>query len=135
MESPKVLDGEALAALRELQEPGAPDIVLEVVRMFLDDSAQCRQAAERALAAGDASALAFAAHRLRGSAALLGLNRLQQTADDLERVANLGGPTEWAARLHRMQEALVEAHDALSAASLVRADNAPDRTVPSARRL
>lgn len=121
MESPKVLDLDALSALRELQEPNTPDIVLEVVRMFVDDSEQCRVAAERALAAGNASALAFSAHRLRGSAALLGLCRLQQTADDLERVANLGGPTEWAARLHRMQDALDEANDALRTASLVRA--------------
>jgi HPt (histidine-containing phosphotransfer) domain-containing protein len=113
MDTPKVLDVAALMSLRELQEPGAPDIVLEVVRMFAADSAQCRHAAERALAAGDASALAFAAHRLRGSAGLLGLGRLQQAADDLERVANLGGPTEWAARLRRMQHALAEAHASL----------------------
>ena len=129
MESPKVLDLEALAALRELQEPDAPDIVLEVVRMFVDDSAQCQQAAERALAAGDATALAFAAHRLRGSAGLLGLLALQQTADDLERVANLGGPTEWAARLQRMLDALADARDALRAASPVRAD----RTISTPR--
>ena len=128
MQSPKTLDVAALAALRELQEPGAPDIVLEVVRMFLGDSAQCREAAERALVAGDASALAFAAHRLRGSAALLGLERLQQTAEDVERVANLGGPTEWAARLHRMQDALAEADEALRAASLGRAARAPRRS-------
>lgn len=135
MEPPKTLGFEALAALRELQEPGAPDIVLEVVRMFLDDSAHCRQAAERALAAGDASALAFAAHRLKGSAGLLGLGRLQQSADDLERVANLGGPTEWAARLHRMRDAVIEAHEALRAAGLMRADNAQDRTTAAERRL
>ena len=122
MESPKVLDLDALRALRELQEPDTPDIVLDVVRMFVDDSEQCRVAAERALAAGNASALAFSAHRLRGGAALLGLCQLQQTADDLERVANRGGPTEWAARLHRMRDALAEANAALRTASSVRAE-------------
>jgi HPt (histidine-containing phosphotransfer) domain-containing protein len=134
MEPPKVLNFEAVAALRELQASGAPDIVLEVVRMFLDDSTHCREAAERALAAGDASALAFAAHRLKGSAGLLGLGRLQQSADALERVANLGGPTEWTARLHRMHDALIEAHDALRAARLMRADRAQHGTIAAERR-
>lgn len=113
MDTLKVLDVDALSSLRELQAPGAPDIVLEVVRMFAEDSIRCRQAAERAIAAGDASALAFAAHRLRSSAGLLGLSRLRQAAEDLERVANLGGPTEWAARLRRVRDALAEADAAL----------------------
>ena len=118
MDTHKVFDPEALRALRRLQDPGEPDIVAEVLRMFFDDSSQCRRAADDALAAGDATALAVAAHRLRSSAGLLGLQRLQQSAVDLEQVANTGGPTEWAARLFRVQEALGEACEALREASV-----------------
>lgn len=117
MESHKVLDDAALVSLRKLQEPGEPDIVTEVVRMFFEDSAKCREAAESAFAASDAASLAVAAHRLRGSASLLGLERLEQRAEDLEEVAVCGGPNEWATRLFRVQEALIEASLALRAAS------------------
>jgi len=119
MESHKILDDAALVSLRKLQEPGAPDIVTEVVRLFVDDSAKCREAAESAFAASDATSLAVAAHRLRGSASLLGLERLQQSAKDLEEIAVVGGPNEWATRLFRVQEALSEALLALRNASLV----------------
>jgi HPt (histidine-containing phosphotransfer) domain-containing protein len=117
MDSHKVLHDEALTALRKLQDPGEPDIVVEVVHMFFEDSAKCREAAESAFAERDAASLAVAAHRLRGSASLLGLERLQHTAEDLEEIANIGGPTDWAARLFRLQEALSEAHLALREAT------------------
>ena len=113
MDTHKVLDSEALTSLRTLQDPGEPDIVSEVVRMFFEDSDKCRVAAESAFALSDSSGLAVAAHRLRGSASLLGLQRLQQSAEDLEQIANVGGRTDWATRLFRVQETLSEAHAAL----------------------
>lgn len=113
MQSLKVLDRAMLDSLRELQAPGDPDIIDELVRMFTADSALCRRAAEEALQARDANALAVAAHRLRGSAGLLGLQRLQRAAEELERVANVGGPSEWTARMLRVGEALAEAQSAL----------------------
>lgn len=114
----KVLDREALETLRNLQDPNEPDLVAEVTQVFFEDSTRCREAAERAFADKDPSALALAAHRLRGSAGLLGLQQLQQSAEDLEHVANVGEPTEWAARLFRMREAIDDAYLALREAAL-----------------
>lgn len=118
MQSLKVLDRAMLDSLRELQAPGDPDIIDELVRMFTADSARCCAAAEDALHRRDATALAVAAHRLRGSAGLLGLQRLQRAAEALERVANVGGPSEWAARMLLVGEALAEAQLALKQLSL-----------------
>jgi HPt (histidine-containing phosphotransfer) domain-containing protein len=118
MQSLKVLDRAMLDSLRERQSPGDPDIIGELLRMFTADSAVCRAAAEHAVRVRDAAALAVAAHRLRGSARLLGLQRLQRAAEELERVANVGGPSEWTARMLRVSEALAEAQGALKQVTL-----------------
>lgn len=115
MDTLRVLDGDAVATLKLLQEPGEADILDEVIRLFAIDAVSCRDAAERALRNHDATSLGLAAHRLHGSAGMLGLRQLQKAAEDLERVANVGGPSEWAARLVRVRDALAAALTAIAA--------------------
>lgn len=133
MDTLRVLDGDAVATLKLLQEPGESDILDEVIRLFAIDAVSCHDAAERALRKHDATRLGLAAHRLCGSAAMLGLRQLQKAAEDLERVANVGGPSEWAARLVRMRDALAAALTALADVQRRSLERPLDRGRPRAR--
>lgn len=86
-------------ALRELNEPGEPDIVKEVVDLFLDDlPGRIRAMREHA---SDGEELKRAAHALKGSARNLGAELLAACAERIEVCAR-------EARLHQAAPHLAE---------------------------
>ncbi|MDP1569150.1 MAG: Hpt domain-containing protein [Vicinamibacterales bacterium] len=90
-----VLDHATLDRLRELNEPGEPDIVIEVLTLFLEDAPARVAAVAAAQAAGDARGLERAAHGLKGSAGNIGALRLQALChriEDLGRLEEAGDP-------------------------------------------
>lgn len=82
-----VIDLSAFAALRELQEPGEPDPVVELGGLFLQDTPPRLEAIQRALEGGDSAGLREAAHSLKGSANNLGARRLAAVCARLETAA------------------------------------------------
>jgi HPt (histidine-containing phosphotransfer) domain-containing protein len=82
-----VLDRAVLASLRELQEAGDPDIVVEIGGLFLKHSPEKVNAIMQSAENGDAKALQTAAHSLKSSSAYIGAMRLSTLSKELEMMA------------------------------------------------
>ena len=80
----KPVDPEVLQMLADLQEPGEPDLLRELLTLFLRDTPERLDALTRALAAADFDTAGRAAHSVKGSAANLGASQLQELASVAE---------------------------------------------------
>lgn len=94
-----VLDQQSLARLRQLQQPGQPDPVAEIIDLFLQDLPRRMQLISDALSRQDAAALKSAAHSLKGSARNLGAARLAALCAELEKLGQEGHTGATAAAL------------------------------------
>jgi signal transduction histidine kinase/DNA-binding response OmpR family regulator len=90
------LDRSALARLGELQVEGEPDILIELIEIFLTDVPPQIVALREAVEAGDAYSVERIAHTLKGSAANMGA----------ERVAAICAKLEWSGRSEDLMVAL-----------------------------
>ncbi|HMM75997.1 MAG TPA: Hpt domain-containing protein [Gammaproteobacteria bacterium] len=78
------LDPDAIAALRALQMPGRPSIVLRVFDVFETSAAGLLADLGRGLASGDLALVTRAAHTLKSSSANIGATALAARAKALE---------------------------------------------------
>ncbi len=85
-----VLDMEAIGRIRELQQPGAPDLLAKIVQLFIDHSPGVLAAIRQAVANGDAPALRNGAHSLKSSSANIGATRLAAVCRSLEAMGRDG---------------------------------------------
>lgn len=85
-----VMDAGALDALRKLQRPGQPDIVVKFMKMFLKSSAKLMQSMRAGLEGGDMKAVAVAVHTLKSSSASLGAISFSDTCRETEAFAHAG---------------------------------------------
>jgi two-component system sensor histidine kinase/response regulator len=115
-QEPEVLDPQLLENLRALQDPSDPDLALELITLFLRDSATRLTGIRAAIARRDLPAIADVAHQLKGSAGVLAATRFHDAASDLEQAARRGQPD--AATLDdllgRVSQAFDEVRDALA---------------------
>jgi len=95
---PDPIDDEVLDALRRLQRDGRPDIVQQVVELFLKGATGLLTDLDKGAAAGDASVLYRASHALKSASANVGAVVLSTHCDELERLTKSGAVTD-AARL------------------------------------
>jgi CheY-like chemotaxis protein/HPt (histidine-containing phosphotransfer) domain-containing protein len=84
------IDQTVLAGLRGLQQPGAPDLLSQLIELFLGDAAPRLAGLAQAVAQGDAHALERQAHTLKGSSANIGARRLARLCEDLELLGRSG---------------------------------------------
>jgi HPt (histidine-containing phosphotransfer) domain-containing protein len=95
------VDPEVLEMLASLQEPGEPDLLVELVTLFLRDTPErLKDLDVRPL---DANHVARVAHAVKGSAGNLGAMVLQECASALEKAAQ---HDESSARLARLADAV-----------------------------
>ena len=87
---PPALDPSVLDSLRQLNQDGEPDVVKDVLSLFIADAPMRLQAIASAAAAGDAAALQRAAHTLKGAAGTIGALGLQAACRDVEQGAKAG---------------------------------------------
>lgn len=90
----KSVDQAVLDQLRELNEHGEPDILTELIDLFLRDTPPRLVALKDAIKEGDAQALSQTAHTLKGSSASLGATRLAALNAELEKKASHGSLEE-----------------------------------------
>ncbi len=88
---PGAIDPAVLAGLRELQEPGKPDPLAELIDLFLRDTPAQVHKMNAAHAQGDAAQLKSAAHSLKGSANNMGARTLANLCATVEKQAKAGG--------------------------------------------
>jgi CheY-like chemotaxis protein len=99
-----VLDRAVLDALRALHEEGEPDLLTELIDLFLTDTPPHLAALRTALHGGDAVVAAREAHRLKGSSREMGLKQLAPLCAALEERAR-SSTLEGADALMRMLDA------------------------------
>src|SRR5688572_8845923 len=100
-----VLDRSVIARLRQLNEPGEPDVVHEVLTLFLAEGPARLAAIGQALDAGDTVALQRAAHALKGSAAAIGAAALREICSEVEDAARRGEMAVARVRVESMRPA------------------------------
>ena len=86
-----VLDPGTLESLRELQEDGDDDLLVQLIDLFLEDAPRRIAGMRDAIAREDWAALTAFAHSLRGSCGSLGALRLAELCARLENVGRVGG--------------------------------------------
>jgi two-component system, sensor histidine kinase and response regulator len=110
-----VLDPAALAALKQLREPGLSDPLAELFDLFKRESVGLLERVERGAAENNSTAVAQAAHTLKGSASNLGATQLAVTCLALEQRSRA---SDWPAvqeQLPKLREELERVKKALDA--------------------
>ena len=82
-----VLDAATFGALADLAGDDEPDLIRDLVALFVEDSGQRIASLERGLQSGDVGAVGAAAHALRSSAANIGALEFSRACSELERCA------------------------------------------------
>jgi signal transduction histidine kinase/CheY-like chemotaxis protein/HPt (histidine-containing phosphotransfer) domain-containing protein len=114
-QAPCALDESALANIRALQRPGAPDLLLRVVDLYLASAPKLIKQMHAALVQSDAPAIMRAAHTLKSSSANLGARHLADLCKTLEACSRKGNIDPAAAMLAQLQAEYVRTADALTA--------------------
>lgn len=83
----EAIDVAVLLSLEEAQVEGEPDLVVELIDLYAEDTPRRLAAIRSAWAAGDLAALRRAAHGLRGSSASLGARQVGILCEKLERLS------------------------------------------------
>ncbi len=84
------LDARVIESLRQLNQDGEPDVLAEVLGLFLAEASARLAAITVAALAGDGPALQRSAHALKGAAGTIGASALQAACGDLEEMGRLG---------------------------------------------
>jgi HPt (histidine-containing phosphotransfer) domain-containing protein len=102
-ETPDAVDLAVLNSLEGAQIEGEPDIVVELMELYLGD-ASCKLAAMREdLAEKGGVSVGRFAHSLRGSSANLGARRVAALCEGLERVGEVDPSCSGGAILNRLE--------------------------------
>lgn len=86
VETPGAVDLAVLNSLEGAQVEGEPDIVVELMELYLEDASGKLAAMREDLNGNDGRSLARLAHSLKGSSANLGARRVASLCDELERM-------------------------------------------------
>jgi two-component system sensor histidine kinase/response regulator len=98
------IDHSVLDGLRDLQEEGEPDIISELIGLFLADVPPHLVALREAVQSGDILSVERTAHTLKGSSGNMGVVRMAAICAELEgigRSETLAGAPVW---IHRLEE-------------------------------
>ena len=85
-----VLDPEVVDSLRQLTMPGEPDVLSQVLRLFLDEVPRRVERLKAAWQGGNAMELQRAAHSLKGSAANIGAHHMSEVCRQLDERGKAG---------------------------------------------
>ena len=96
-----VVDSAVLADLRELDDTG--ELLTTLITHFVDETPRLQERMQAAFRQGDGSALAAAAHNLKGSSGNIGATRIQQLCDELQTLGRANKLAQAGDRLVRLQ--------------------------------
>jgi HPt (histidine-containing phosphotransfer) domain-containing protein len=84
MDQGPVLDPAVLSTLRKLTPPGEPDVLTEVLKLFLEEVPPRIVRLRNAWQSGNIQEVQRAAHSLKGSAGNIGARRLHAVCSELD---------------------------------------------------
>jgi HPt (histidine-containing phosphotransfer) domain-containing protein len=90
MDEGSLLDDAVLAGLRKLTPPGEPDVLVEVLKLFLEEVPPRIARLRNAWAAGNIQEVHRTAHSLKGSAGNIGARRLYDVCSQLDQRGKAG---------------------------------------------
>ena len=114
MDEAEAVDPSSLLLLRQLQKPGAPDVVGRILGRFLEETPQRMAALHSAVEHDDARALEQAAHALKGIAGTVGANEMASIAQELEQRGRAGATAGAQQRVEDLQAAFERAQPILN---------------------
>lgn len=79
-----VIDMSVLASFEEVQMDDEPDLIVELIDLYLDDAPHQLEIIKTAIAESDAITLKRTAHGLKGSSSNLGVIRVAALCEELE---------------------------------------------------
>jgi HPt (histidine-containing phosphotransfer) domain-containing protein len=82
----EAVDMAVLTSFEEAQLDGEPDLVVELIDLYLEDAAAKMEGLREALATSDEPMLRRLAHCLKGSSGNLGAHRMAALCDELEQI-------------------------------------------------
>ena len=85
-----VLDRQVIETLRQLTPPGEPDVLTEVLQLFLSEVPPRIERLCNAWSAGDIQGMYRLAHSLKGSAGNIGAQRLFEVVRQLDELGRAG---------------------------------------------
>ena len=106
------IDLEALETLRKLQKPGSPNILEQVIDLYLSNAPELRTRMSNGLDRLDAEEVRSAAHTLKASSANIGAHALAELCkrvEDLAREANLDDVPDMTGPLYAEYERVLDA--------------------------
>jgi HPt (histidine-containing phosphotransfer) domain-containing protein len=106
---PHPVDPSVLAMLEEIQEPGQPDLVCELIGLFLEDAARNLAAIETAVENRNAAGIRVAAHSLKGSSGSLGATHVADRCRELEGIVPSEGWLDIQQTLRSLKSACTDA--------------------------
>lgn len=128
-----VIDPVVIAGLGQLQMPGKPDPVVELIDLFLEEAPAHIATLEKAVADNDASSLSRtfnALSRLKGSAGNLGARDLAALCDEMEQTARNWSLADVPPLLERTRQELDRVRHALEKIKQSRARKTSRRRAP-----
>ena len=109
----EVLDLEVIDRLRELGGEDQPELVFDLIRLFLTDAHDRLAEMRRALREGDLDAIARIAHTLKGSSGSLGAVQLAEVCREVEELARRSPDLELEAKARSCFETYERTEEAL----------------------
>lgn len=107
------LDPAVIDTLRQLNEPGEPEVIRELFGLFLTDAPARMQAIAAAVEARDAAALQRAAHTLKGASSAIGATSLHGACRALEDMGKRGVFDAAADRVAQLRDEYRRVEDAI----------------------
>ena len=93
MSGPPILDRIVISGLRKLTPPGEPDVLAEVLNLFLAEVPPRITRLRNAVDAGSIQDVQRAAHSLKGSAGNIGARQLHEVCRQLDEISRSGDLT------------------------------------------
>ena len=114
IETAEAVDMAVLLSLEGAQVAGEPDLIVELIELYDEDTPRRLVAIRSALAEIDLAALRRAAHGLKGSSASLGARRVAALCDELEALPDEDSAREAEALLTRLEREFERARRAFA---------------------
>lgn len=109
-----VIDKATIQEIRKLQKPGRPDLLKELITLFIESVQEHVKVLRAAVENKDLGTIAHMAHNIKSSAANLGALKLSKCCQDLETIGSGDLGTERLSKaLQQTEEAYHEAADLL----------------------
>ena len=87
-DEPEVIDLSVLATFREIQQPGTPDMINKLVKLFVDDTTKRIEVLRKVATEENIAAIKKQAHSIKGSSSFIGAVRITNLSAELEEKAS-----------------------------------------------